>query len=325
MIHNTQKSGVATPTVNVAVNKNRLKTYLKDGKPVFYLKKGAEFQLELFNPTSDVISARISINGTRISQRGLVLKPGVRIFLDRYLDIAKKFKFDTYEVSNSKEVAKAIEDNGSITVDFYREEKPDRYRYYDTAPFWYNHRTFYPSYNDGTWIGDDLTVGTCNSGGDSIYAFSSSVRGGDVTNLPQGATVGNDYTNTGMFSQEQSRSFAGEPTLSYTDTNPVSASVSANMSTNSMKSFKPSSKLRMKSKKTIETGRVEQGSSSSQTFKDVNMSFEYSPFCTLTYKLLPESVKEITTSELNKRRYCYNCGSKTKPNFKFCPNCGSKS
>ena len=122
------KQTYSTPSVttaNIAVNKSRIKLYTKAGQmPTYYLQSGQEFQIELFNPTSDVILAKIHLNGKAISQTGLVLNPGQRVFLDRYLDVAKKFLFDTYEVSNTEEVKKAIEDNGDLKVEFYRESKP---------------------------------------------------------------------------------------------------------------------------------------------------------------------------------------------------------
>lgn len=110
------------PTAHIAINKSRLKQYNKNTNlPVYYLEKSSEFQIELFNPTSDVLLAKIILNGKSISQGGLVLNPGQRVFLDRYFDVAKKFLFDTYEVSNTSEVKKAIENNGDIKIEFYRE------------------------------------------------------------------------------------------------------------------------------------------------------------------------------------------------------------
>ena len=110
----------SVPTANIAVNKSRLKVYKNTGDmPTYYLQKGQEFQIELFNPTTDVILAKIILNGNPISQGGLVLNPGQRVFLDRYLDVAKKFLFDTYEVSNTEEVKKAIEKSRELLCFFY--------------------------------------------------------------------------------------------------------------------------------------------------------------------------------------------------------------
>lgn len=116
------------PTANIAVNKSRLKVYKNAGDlPTYYLQKGQEFQIELFNPTTDVILAKIELNGKPIAQGGLVLNPGQRVFLERYIDVAKKFLFDTYDVSNTQEVKEAIKNNGDFKVSFYRESAPSYY------------------------------------------------------------------------------------------------------------------------------------------------------------------------------------------------------
>jgi hypothetical protein len=114
---------IPNPTAQICINKSRLKVYNKETSPTYYLEKGQEFQIELFNPTKDTVLAKIQLNGKSISQGGLILKPGQRVFLERYLDVAKKFMFDTYEVSNTEEVKKAIEDNGDFKVEFYKESQ----------------------------------------------------------------------------------------------------------------------------------------------------------------------------------------------------------
>jgi hypothetical protein len=54
---------VSTPQAFIAVNKSRIKQYDKSGDtPTYYLQKGQEFQLELFNPTTGTILAKIFLN-----------------------------------------------------------------------------------------------------------------------------------------------------------------------------------------------------------------------------------------------------------------------
>lgn len=107
----------------IAVKNNRLKAYKGNNEDVFYLKDEDEFQIELFNPKSYPVMAKIWMNGTIISQSGLVLRPGQHFFLERYIDTNNKFVFRTYDVDgNNKEVLKAIEDNGAVKVIFYREK-----------------------------------------------------------------------------------------------------------------------------------------------------------------------------------------------------------
>lgn len=147
------------PSANIAINKSRIKVYnKKSDMPTYYLNKGQEFQIELFNPTNKIILAKISLNNKLISQGGLVLKPGQRVFLDRYIDVAKKFKFDTYEVANNNEVKEAIKDNGDFKVEFFNESEPLNinfiprriYRPYDTNGSWGNSGGYNNSLNTTT-------------------------------------------------------------------------------------------------------------------------------------------------------------------------------
>lgn len=66
----------------------------------------------------------IEMNGTPISDSGIILKPGQRVFLERFLDDEKKFLYETYVVNNNKETKEAIQNNGKVTVRFHKESKP---------------------------------------------------------------------------------------------------------------------------------------------------------------------------------------------------------
>lgn len=107
----------ASPMAYIAKNKQRIKQF----NDTVYLKNGDEFQLELFNPTETKVLARIELNGKSIGS-GIILRPGERVFLERYISEAKKFLFETYKVNgNNKEVQKAIESNGDVVVTFFKE------------------------------------------------------------------------------------------------------------------------------------------------------------------------------------------------------------
>lgn len=108
-----------TPTAHITVKKQRIKQFENS----VYLKDGDEFEIELFNPTNTTILSKIKINGNFISQTGIIIKPGQRVFLERYIDVDKKFAFSTYEINGkNKEVLDAIQDNGLVEVYFYRED-----------------------------------------------------------------------------------------------------------------------------------------------------------------------------------------------------------
>ena len=86
-----------------------------------YLTDGDEFQIELYNPMTQCVLADIKLNGNPISKSGLVLRPGERFYLDRFIDDKKKFVFSTYEVEDTEESAEATASNGMLEVFFYKE------------------------------------------------------------------------------------------------------------------------------------------------------------------------------------------------------------
>jgi len=290
----------AMPAAHLAVNKSRLKVYKNVGPmPTYYLQKGQEFQIELFNPTQDVVLAKISLNGKAISQGGLVLNPGQRVFLDRYIDVAKKFLFDTYEVSGqSEEVKKAIENNGDIKVEFYRERQPISYG----NPIWVNgsSTTTLGAYNTGT---DPQYLKTTLSAGNGSVNLTGSLSSQGIST--SSVNFSSDIPTMDWMSQELSR----DNTKTLSDEAPASKTIRSRG---------------ILAKKSIETGRVEAGSESDQTFKYVNKTFEYFPFCTVEYKLLPVSQKINTVADIQVKRYCTQCGAKTGRTDRFCSSCGNK-
>lgn len=188
----------AQPSAHICINKSRLKQYDKTnnfGK--VYLEKNSSFEIELYNPTKDVILAKISLNGKLISQSGLILKPCERVFLDRFIDSPKKFLFDTYEASGSKEELKAIEDNGAVKVEFFKEKEvyiePSFQKLsYFSRPIWYTEYTnpFDVTFTTSSSIGNDtilsmntnsplrglskhIETGRIEEGGESNQKFTS--------------------------------------------------------------------------------------------------------------------------------------------------------
>ena len=104
----------------IAVNKSFLKEYSNSKySRIVYLKSNSEFQIQLFNPEKFIIAAKIFIDGEELNDM-LVLRPGERVWLERYLDKARKFKFSTYEIEDSAEAKAAASLNGDVTINFYR-------------------------------------------------------------------------------------------------------------------------------------------------------------------------------------------------------------
>jgi hypothetical protein len=296
------------PTANIAVNKSRLKVYNNAGSlPTYYLQKGQEFMIELANPTTDVVLAKVILNGKAISQGGLVLNPGQRVFLERYLDVAKKFLFDTYEVSGSAEMKAAIANNGDIKVEFYRERQPYFNQYNGTITI-----------SNPTWTSN---LGNYNSGTPANLLRSSSA--GQTLGLT--GMVNGNIVNTGASTYS---SDIQNCSSTFTSNVPTMDWMSQDME-RSLTDTQPEPKRRMKSilslkSKSVETGRVEKGGDSEQELKYVNKSFEYTAFHTVEYKMLPVSQKINTAEDINVKVYCTNCGAKLGKTDKFCASCGTK-
>ncbi len=315
----TQKiCGPSVPTANLAVNKGRLTVYNKEGDmPTYYLQKGQEFQIELFNPTKDVILAKIMLNGTSISQGGLVLNPGERIFLDRYIDVAKKFLFDTYEVENTESVKEAIKNNGDFRVEFFKERKyPSiiRYNYPVTTYHTHTYTSTPPVFTSAGIYSSEHDKSSISKG--ILRSLSSDKIVGTTTNINTSNQFLSSASGTMSFS-----SGVGTDALTSMATDYFIPCRSDEPRTKGLKAKKGI----INESKTMETGRVEHGSHSHQTMKTVNKVFDAWYFHTVEYKMLPTSQKVYTSNDISVKRYCSECGGKLGKTDKFCSKCGKKS
>lgn len=127
-LHGDDKLGAC-----ITVSRNRLKSY---GNTI-YMKSGAQYEIELWNLKTTRVLVNILIDGTLISSNGIVLNPGQRVYLERWIDTPKKFKFTTYEVENTTEAKEAIQHNGLIQVNFHDEQVKNYY------PSWNSNEPYY--------------------------------------------------------------------------------------------------------------------------------------------------------------------------------------
>ena len=299
--------------VKIAINKSILKEY-KNGNSlderIVYLDNGSEFQIQIFNPHDFVVGARIYINGVSMSYM-LVLRPGERIWLERYLDKSVKFRFETYEVDADEETKKAIQKNGEVKVVFYKEEhKPEPISIPTWHPLVWNNTNTYedpyaPKYDDlVTSIGSSVKLNALY--GDERSATLKNVDISDVHNISD-KNLSFCVNDMNLTTSTADTSFTTDTSLNYN---------------------KPLSKLCRTTLKTscsdkIETGRIEEGGYSNQQFNDVYRNFEKWTFSTETIKLLPTSQKQYNSSDL-KKHYCTQCGRKINMKHKYCPYCGNK-
>jgi hypothetical protein len=294
----TTKSGSNdTPQAWVAIKRNRQKIY--DGKgstpSKIYLKDGQEFEIELYNPTPSRYLVKFKINGKYQSDRGLILNPGQRYFLDRFIDEDRKLAFQTYEVENTKTNQKATEKNGLLEVEFFSEVEvklntPGSWTVYNPPTYWYN------KYNSGT-PNYHLYSGTLNNTGSSNLVGTLTTSGSTTTTI--NAASGNLSNYNFTFTSNGDNAFYSSVGM---ESNVKSATLDSS----------------------FETGRVERGDKSDQKFQNGYGDFYAWAAYTSEVQIIPLSQKPVETQEI--RSYCTGCGSRMKKTtWKFCPNCGTEN
>lgn len=263
------------PCAYITKGRQRIKQF---GQNV-YLKDGSEFEIELYNPSRQTVLSKIKINGEFINGGGVILKPGERVFLERYLDAPHKFKFETYTVDATNETMNAIANNGDVEILFYNEEEIIA-------------TLTYPS----------ITYGS--------------------TTYPNTTYASNTNTVSRNMSLDESLNIFHNTSLSNSGLNLYS--VSDNGGKTYINKFDKKPRLRPnqnKKSKSVETGRVEKGSSSDQEFKTVSKNFNSWAVSTSVWKILPDSQRPVEKTDLINK--CPKCSTKLKKtSWKFCPECG---
>lgn len=277
-----QTTSKSLPTAHITKSKGRVKAY---GSNQVYLKNGSNFEIELFNPRTQPVLAKIWINDSLISTSGIIIRPGQRAFIERFIDEPKKFVFSTYEVENSPEAKAAIANNGKVRVEFYEEVQssyvlneiigplpsksipsfppPAQPQY----PAWSTDKTFYYG---ATQMGS--SNGPTSQFTSSMYFNSANINSNPVV---------------GLRAMNFESNAKNEATMDW-----------------------------------METGRIEKGTNSKQKFENASGSFAFSPFAVVAWQILPESTRPVEASEI--RNYCTGCGARQKKStWKFCPNCGT--
>lgn len=243
-------TNVSKPTAHITKKKSRLKVY--NGHNVFLNDKD-NFEFEIHNPTQKSVLCKIKLNGEYISSTGIIVKPGQRVFLERFLDSNNKFEFGTYEVKDTSANRTAIDLNGDVRIEFYNEQ------------------SYVPYY-------------------------------GSTLNIIGSTNTSSPYLGGPTFTSSNSVSYYSNSIPIVGETTPQGPNI--------------------RSKKSIETGRVEKGEKSNQKFTQSYENFEYFVSHQVSLKILPLSNKNKTVDEI--KQYCTECGTKTKSKYKFCPSCGNK-
>lgn len=198
----------SNPQMFITKDKQRIKQF--EGQ--VYLNDGDEYQIELFNPTPNHILAKIKIDTDYISGGGIALRPGERVFLERFLDSNNKFVFRTYEVDNEGVESGATSNNGYIEVEFYNETKSQSLgsNTITTNGLLYGNNTLpYHSFttnNTGnvTFTTSGTSIGYASSNINTTYTTNTlsntflSHLDGTVTNTVEGPNKRNSLSETGI-------------------------------------------------------------------------------------------------------------------------------
>jgi len=162
---------VGKPTAHLTKKKSRLKVY---NDHIVFLNDKDNFEFEIHNPTNKTVLFKINLNGSYISTSGVVLRPGQRVFLERFLDSNNKFEFSTYEVNDTPENRSAIDLNGDVKIEFYNEKEPSI-----NNLMYLGNSTIYGGQNSGDYIpryGTTISsTGAAGYGTTTTYNTSNSI------------------------------------------------------------------------------------------------------------------------------------------------------
>lgn len=303
---------------SIAINKSICKEFTtSQSNRTVYLENGQEFQIQLFNPFTFTIGVDISMNGEMLSKT-LIIKPGQRIWLERYFENNRKFKFETYTVDNNDSAVEvAIAKNGNIKLEFYKEVRVKSDLTFTSHVFstathdsWNSKNTYQDVYKNPDIFLDTFDLYKDYNSSSTAKAFSQEF----ATNCTSECSANFVSTSFGSLNGTITTSDNITPITSvlYNVETPINSIDCASTTCYSMSE-----------RKEKETGRIAEGSISTQKFTDMDIKLSDLPFSVEEIKILPMSEKPYTVSDLQKI-YCCECGRKLNTKYKFCPYCGTK-
>lgn len=303
---------------SIAINKSICKEFTtSQSNRTVYLENGQEFQIQLFNPFTFTIGVDISMNGEMLSKT-LIIKPGQRIWLERYFENNRKFKFETYTVDNNDSAVEvAIAKNGNIKLEFYKEVRVKSDLTFTSHVFstathdsWNSKNTYQDVYKNPDIFLDTFDLYKDYNSSSTAKAFSQEF----ATNCTSECSANFVSTSFGSLNGTITTSDNITPITSvlYNVETPINSIDCASTTCYSMSE-----------RKEKETGRIAEGSISTQKFTDMDIKLSDLPFSVEEIKILPMSEKPYTASDLQKI-YCCECGRKLNTKYKFCPYCGTK-
>lgn len=290
------------PEAYITINKSRVKMF----GLYAYIADNTEFEIELYNPSNETIGAKFQMNGKPISDSHLILYPGQRMILDRYLNENRKFKYITYEVENSKESKEAIANNGLISIEFYRETVPG-----STERF---------------IITSAGNVGIGNATPTTKLDINNILRSSGTTannNYYSHTTTNNDIGTTTFTKSSSDNVIKTTTDLNYVDRTGYTPGVLGyKTSIHDYRNF--IGDVFPEPTKDIETGMIAKGEESDQEFDAVDMQFEFEPVSAKVFQLSPISQKPMEAKDLLPLCNKSECNKRGKKDDIYCPKCGTK-
>lgn len=174
-------------------------------KSKVFLPFNSEYSILIKNNSDKRIRLSIDIDGTNVSGNGLILNSFENDYIERFVDIAKKFLF--VKASDDRVGDPTNKENGVIKIRVRKERDPiyltpfiqehhHHHHHHDSWPFWNQHTV----YRQNTWYtpGDTPTYGSLTTTSDNapysmpcsapIGSFNDGVlRGTKSLNAPQEA------------------------------------------------------------------------------------------------------------------------------------------
>lgn len=274
------------PQVHITAGKSRTKLF---GSNV-YMPDNTDFEIELFNPSDETLGVKFKMNGKYISESMLVLYPAKHMFLDRYLNENKKFKYITYTVDDNAESKEAIAENGNIQVEFYRE-------------VWQTGVTNNTMKITTATSNINSFDGNCTTNLANIPSTNNTLYCSGMNNANQ--NIGTTFTSNGNGLFDTSYGYKA-------DNNTLSNNVTKDwLSDEPKKEFTE-----------IETGMIAKGGKSETEFNNAIISFDTLPVAKFIFKILPLSQKPIEPKDLVVVCSNLNCRKKAKRDDKHCSGCG---
>lgn len=281
-----KEKNVTKPTAWICSIGDNGRKSIKNGK--VYLKDKEQFQIELHNPTNDILLANIIINNESICKNGVHIEPNSRVYVDYHIDNdsgefiyhhkvdinglnneISDFKTDIVQVFFYTEIGTLLE--------MMKKLKDDRKPKIDLSDFFKNRTTAtVPNpvphawggvISNPIWINTDIYnglngKGNINSGSTNTF---NNIKAINLTN-----TSGNAYTSTNLSNLITDNSFTTSDL-----SNVIKGEIEINDNTSDISESIPNEK---------------------------EMEYEDDAVSIITFELYPDLLKPTSTKEINEHK-----------------------